>query len=59
MKVKELIKLLQTYKPNEEIYMSRDEEGNGFQDIYETIYTEDENGERFLTIYPGKKYLNN
>ena len=52
MKVKELIKLLQTYKPNEEIYMSRDEEGNGFQDIYETIYTEDENGERFLTIYP-------
>jgi len=34
MKVKELIKLLQTAEPEREVYLSRDSEGNSYQALY-------------------------
>jgi hypothetical protein len=33
MNVKELIKALRTLEPTDEVYLSRDEEGNGFEPL--------------------------
>ena len=68
MKVSELIKELQKYKPDEKVYLSNDIEGNAIKTIFEVAITQggkfDENNEwvrtkDFLTIYPTDEVVSN
>jgi len=56
MKIKELIKQLQAYNPEEEIYTSIDEEGNDFKQIDGVYYLDLDDERRELNnIFPVEK----
>ena len=52
MTVKELIKKLQGFDPEERVSLSSDEEGNEFHDVGRLVPELDENEKPVITIYP-------